>query len=159
MMKNGAIIGSVFMALVFLNGCSSVADDLPMALRAEIIVNGSDVTGGTVATPNQSDRLKLRGKFSDSDGGQNIQAAFAEYAHHSGMMMDHMGEYTLWDDGTHGDDVAHDGWFCLEDDMAHMMSMMGVDWGHSEGSHEYEFYCFDEEGNESNHITVQVNIQ
>ena len=65
---------------------------------------------------------------------------------------------SLWDDGTHGDHVPGDGWYSMEDDMIQMMSMMGNNWDQIMGLHDFEFYCQDEEGNESNHIGAHLNV-
>jgi hypothetical protein len=43
--------------------------------------------------------------------------------------------------------------------MLEMMSMMGNHWNQIMGTHEFEFYCLDEDGNESNHITAHIDIQ
>jgi len=167
MKKNVLIFGLLIMGLFILAQCDDSGNnddgntehgDPPAAIEGQLFVNGAEVTGKTIRDPNQGDRLKLRAHFSDPQGNETIRIAFARYSHHRGMMQ-HMGDYTLWDDGTHGDEIAGDGWYCYEGEIGNMMSMMGVNWGHHWGMHEYEFYCYDYDDNESNHLTVGMDIQ
>jgi len=158
MIKNITVFSLIIAAIVVSAGCKKGAVDSPLALTAAIMINGNDVTNGSMSNPNQDDRMTIRAHFSDPQGNQTIRTAFASYSHLHGMM-NHMGQYTLWDDGTHGDDVPGDGWYCLEDDMVQMMSIMGHNWDQIMGSHEFEFYCLDEDGHESNHITAHLNVQ
>lgn len=148
----------MIVVLVVLGNCKKAALDSPTAVTAMILVNGSNMTNGSMSNPGQGDRMTMRTQFSDPQGSNTIRAAVASYSHGHGMM-DHMGQITLWDDGTHGDDVAGDGWYHMEDEMLEMMSMMGNSWNQIMGTHEFEFYCLDEDGNESNHITAHINIQ
>jgi hypothetical protein len=158
MIKNITVFSLIIVTIVALAGCKKTAVDSPLALTAAIMINGSDMTNGTMSNPNQADRMTIRAEFSDPQGNHTIRTAAASYTHGHNMM-NHMGEITLWDDGTHGDHVPGDGWYTIEDDMVQMMSMMGNHWDQVMGSHEFEFYCLDEDGNESNHITARLNVQ
>jgi hypothetical protein len=144
--------------LVVLGNCKKAALDSPTAVIAMIMVNGSEMTNSSLSNPSQDDRMTVRAQFFDPQGSNTIRTAVTSYSHGHGMM-DHMGQITLWDDGTHGDDVPGDGWYHMEDEMLEMMSMMGNHWNQIMGTHEFEFYCLDEDGNESNHITAHIDIQ
>jgi len=158
MNKNIIVFSLIMITIVVLNGCKKGVVDSPLALTAAIIINGSDMTNGTMSNPNQGDLMTLKAEFSDPQGNHTIRMAAASYTHGHGMM-NHMGEITLWDDGTHGDHVPGDGWYTMEDDMLQMMSMMGNHWNNIMGSHEFQFYCLDEDGNESNHISAHLDVQ
>jgi hypothetical protein len=158
MIKNIIVFSVIMVTIVVLAGCKKGTVDSPLALTAVIMINGSDMTNGTMSGPRQADRMTLRAQFSDPQGNHTIRTAVASYNRGHGMM-NRMGEITLWDDGTHGDHVPGDGWYTMEDDMLQMMSSMGHHWNEIMGEHEFGFYCLDEDGNESNHITVRLNVQ
>ena len=101
--------------------------------------------------------MTFRAMFTDPDGNDTIKKAVVSY-NVKMMMMNHSGEITMWDDGTHGDMTPGDGIFHMEDDMSEMMKMMGIVWANMMGDYEFEFYCFDEDDHESNHYKVEVTI-
>lgn len=158
MIKHIPVFVLIFVALLFLGNCKKETLDAPTAISAAIMIDGSNMTNGTVSSPSRDDRMKVTAQFSDPQGNHTIRTAVVSYSM-AGGMMGQMGQFILWDDGTHGDDAAGDGWYCLEDDMEEMMSMVGHGWSQVMGSHEFDFYCLDEDGNESNHITVHMDIQ
>ncbi|NIM13468.1 MAG: hypothetical protein GTO45_15250 [Candidatus Aminicenantes bacterium] len=158
MIKHITVFTLIIVTLFALANCKKGTLVSPTAITAAIMINGNDMTNGTMSGPNQNDRMTIRAEFSDPQGNHTIRTAVASYTHGHGMM-NHMGQITLWDDGTHGDHIPGDGWFTMEDDMIQMMSMMGNNWNQIMGSHEFEIYCLDEDGNESNHITVHMDIQ
>jgi hypothetical protein len=78
-----------------------------------------------------------------------------------GGMMEHRGRFMMYDDGTHGDDVPHDGIYCNEGSVRDMMMFMGIPMHNMDemiGEHEAEFYCIDENSRESNHVTVRFEV-
>lgn len=154
------IIVSLLVAAIFLtSGCKkSTTANSPVALDASVWVNGMDKSNGNLSNPNQADRMRIRAQFSDPQGNHTINSAVATYSHGMGMM-DHTVQVTMWDDGTHGDDIPGDGWIHMEDEMVDMMSLMGHGWNQIMGDYRFDIYCFDEEGNESNHISVHMTIQ
>jgi hypothetical protein len=159
MIKNSIILTLAILMVIATIGCKkSTATSAPMALNASLMVNGTDMTGGTLSNPNQGDHMNIGAQFTDPQGNHTIRNAVAIGSHSMGMMS-HLGDITLWDDGTHGDDIAGDGWFHMENEMADMMASMGHGWNDIMGDYEFEVYCIDEDGNESNHISVHMNIQ
>ena len=147
----------IIVTLLMVNNCKKATTDSPVVLSAVLMVNGLEVTNGSVSNLSQGDLMTVRAQFSDPQGNHTIKTAIASFLHGMGMM-NHMGEFHLWDDGTHGDENHGDGWFTMADEMSGMMSMMGIGWDQRMGTHELEFYCIDEDGNESNHISVHLNI-
>ncbi len=150
------------MVLVLITSCKKASLDSPSAISASILINGSNIADGTVSGPNRTDSITMKAQFSDPQGKNTIQRAVVTYSHasHAGMgMMDHMGQITLWDNGTHGDHTPGDGWFEMEDEMDDMMTRMGHNWNQIMGHYDFEFYCVDDDGNESNHISVHMDVQ
>lgn len=159
MNKYFIIISILAIAVFTTGGCKETnTANSPVALDASVWVNDMNISNGNLSNPNQNDRIRLKAQFSDPQGNQTIRNAVATYSHGMGMM-DHTVQLTMWDDGTHGDDVPGDGWFHMEDEMADMMSQMGHGWNQIMGDYRFDIYCFDEDGNESNHISVHMTIQ
>ena len=147
----------MIVTLLMVNNCKKVTTDSPLVLSAVLMVNGLEVTNSSVSNLSQGDLMTVRAQFSDLQGNHTIKTAVASFSHGMGMMK-HVGEFHLWDNGTHGDEFYGDGWFSMEDEMSEMMSIMGIGWGQMMGTYEFEFYCIDEDGNESNHISVHLDI-
>jgi hypothetical protein len=147
----------IMITFLSIGSCKTASSVAPTVLSAVLTVNGQEVTNGSISSLNQGDLISIKAQFSDPQGNHTIKKAIASFSHGTGMM-DHMGEIHLWDDGTHGDENHGDGWFTMMDEMSEMMSMMGIGWAQRMGTHQLEFYCVDEDGNESNHISVHLNI-
>ncbi len=149
-----------------LGACSSGSDsssptdpanaELTMT-SADVLVSGQSVAGQTFSQGHgegSSTRfeaeLMLNGQMAPG------QMAWLEFDRPMGMgMMHHTGRVQLHDDGTHGDRVAGDGIYCLED----FKGDYGCHRADAEpGEYNYEFYGEHQDGHESNHMTVKVTI-
>ena len=145
---------------VVLSNCKTTENSAPIALSGDIMINSIEMTANNSNSSLDykiDDMMTFRGRFTDPDGDETITRAVVEYNVNMGMM-NHSGQITMWDDGTHGDMTPGDGWYHMEDEMEVMMLMMGIDWGMMTGEYNFEFYCFDDEGNESNHIHTNLSL-
>lgn len=146
--------------LVVLSNCKTTENSAPVALSGQVMFNGINMTSSfsnTSSNYNQKDKMTFKGQFTDPDGDHTISKAMVSYNVNMGMM-NHSGEITIWDDGTHGDVTPGDGWYHMEDEMEQMMLLMGIQWSQMMGDYSFEFYCIDEDGNESNHFKVHLDI-
>ncbi len=149
-----------------LSACSSGSDsssptDPPNAeltmTSADVLVSGQSVAGQTFSQGHgegSSTRfeaeLMLNGQMAPG------QMAWLEFDRPMGMgMMRHTDRVQMFDDGSHGDRVAGDGIYCLED----FKGDYGCHRADAEtGEYNYEFYGEHQDGHESNHMTVKVTI-
>ncbi len=147
------------------SGCSSDGDNGPTSPEAEefvlaravVSVNGDAVNGQTLPLGHgEGGSTRFEAEMT-SNGQQEPQATvWMEYdrpRRHGHRR--HDGRVKLYDDGTHGDRVAGDGLFCLEDfqgDYGCHSANAGT------GEYHYEFYGTHHDGQESNHMTVTVTI-
>lgn len=160
MFKKLSIVLIVISGIILLSNCKAAENSAPVALSGQVMINGADMTtshNNSNSNYNRNDRMTFKAMFKDSDGNDTIKKAVVSYSVNM-MMMDHSGEITMWDDGTHGDMTPGDGWYHMEDEMGEMMLMMGIQWEQMMGDYDFEFYCFDEDGNESNHYKVDLSI-
>jgi hypothetical protein len=135
---------------------SPVSTDL-VVRSAVVSVNGQSV-GGQNLTQGHGDGDSTRFEAQLMAGGVPApgQVMWLEFDRPRGMGMGHhVGRAQLYDDGSHGDRVAGDGLYCLED-------VVG-DYGcHSAqaapGEYHFEFYGLHSDGHETNHLTVTVTI-
>ena len=142
------------------NNSSPTAPNQPVMVlqSASVSVNGQDVTNGTWnhgghnATSTRFEATLMR------DGMPAVgDMVYVDFEHPQGMngMMHGNGRFQLYDDGTHGDHVAGDGIYCLED------SGMGYGFHHDDsphGEYHYEYFGQNHQGHESNHMRVTVNV-
>lgn len=83
--------------------------------------------------------------------GRRVQVSFER----PGGMMHRSGSFFLYDDGTHGDHVAGDGLYCLEDpDGAYGFHHMGA----AHGEYHYDFCGLYPDGAETNHHLFHVTV-
>lgn len=169
--SRGSAAGLLTAALlvVTLIGCSSSGDDSGptgpanpelMMTSADVLVAGQSVAGGTFMQGHgEGDSTRFEAQLM-SDGqpapGQMVWLEFDRPMMGGNGMMRHTNRIQMYDDGTHGDRVAGDGTYCLED--------FAGDYGcHREdaepGEYHYEFYgVHATDGHETNHMTVSVTI-
>lgn len=125
--------------------------------NAVVSVNGDAVNGQTFPQGHGAGgSTRFEAEMMSNGSREPSATVWMQYDRPMGMnMMRHTGRLELYDDGTHGDHVAGDGLYCFEDSEG--------DYGcHAArakaGEYLYEFYGFDDDGHESNHMTVRVNI-
>ena len=164
---NRAILGlfGVLLIVVLAVGCSGDGDSGPTAPEnqeivlstASISVNGSVVNGQTLPQGHgEGGSTRFEAEMMSNGLPSTGATVWMQYDRPMGMgMMRHTGRVELYDDGTHGDRVAGDGLYCLED-------FEGEYGCHSKraemGEYHYEFYGEHDDGHESNHMTVTVRI-
>ena len=125
--------------------------------NAVVSVNGDAVNGQTLPQGHGDGGSTRFEAEMMSDGSREPDATvWMQYDRPMGMnMMRHTGRIEMYDDGTHGDRVAGDALYGFED-------FAGEYGCHSAsanmGEYRYEFYGFHDDGHESNHMTVTVNI-
>ena len=159
-----AFTGALALAMLVV-GCSSDSDSGPTSpeapefevARAIVSVNGDTVNGQTLPQGHgEGGSTRFEAEMM-SNGMREPQATvWMEYDRPRGMgHMRHTGRVQLYDDGTHGDRVAGDGIYCLED----FEGEFGCHAANAEtGEYHYEFYGTHHDGHESNHMTVTVTI-
>lgn len=156
------LVAVLAVALVSL-GCdssssSSTSPNDVTSLRmmgADVMIDGQSVGGMTIPPGFQNGNSTL---FQAQLSGPQATAAGTtvemEYRRPGGMRHGH-GTLTLYDDGTHGDPFAHDGFYCFEDFDGHY----GVHGHHAEhGEYHYEFYGVGPHGDHTGHWEVMVTI-
>lgn len=165
--SNGAplgLLGALLLSALAL-GCSGDGDSGPTAPEnqeivlsaAAVSVNGAVVNGQTLPQGHgEGGSTRFEAEVMVNGLPDSRAMVWMQYDRPMGMgMMRHTGRIGLYDDGTHGDRVAGDGLYCLED-------FQGEYGCHSKsaemGEYHYEFYGTHDNGHESNHMTVVVNI-
>ena len=169
------------MTLILLAGCgetdltSSLESLPPETSEARVLIN-DEAASGQISVPSgiaitqghgrSQSRMKLTARFQQAAGGAPIQEGYCDYSHQRqqtmGGMMQHRGQFRLWDDGTHGDQTPGDGIYCNEGLFSDMMRFTGMPMHNMDetiGDHEGEFYCVDEGGRESNRVTVRFEVK
>jgi len=119
------------------------------------VVNGQTMHAGQMNGGNTLFRATLTHQNGSPAPGQTVQVHYQFPGNGMGSMMGGDGILHLYDDGTHGDPIAGDGIYCLEDG-AGQYGMHGQHGQH--GEYHYEFYGFDQQDHHSNHVMVWVNI-
>lgn len=141
------------------NPTSPSNPDLVMT-SADILVSGKSVAGGTFSQGHGEDsstrfeaELMQNGQLAP---GQMVWLTFDRPMGGGHGMMRHTDRVQMYDDGTHGDRVADDGIYCLED----FAGDYGCHRADAEpGEYHYEFYGVDAtDGHETNHMNVTVTI-
>ena len=163
------VLAAVALLVLTLGACSSGSDsssptdppnsELTMT-SADILVSGQSVAGGTFSQ-GHGEGSSTRFKAELMLNGQPApgQMAWLEFDRPMGMgndMMRHTDRVQMYDDGTHGDRVAGDGIYCLED----FAGDYGCHRADAEpGEYHYEFYgVHATDGHETNHMQVKVTI-
>ena len=162
-------VATAALLVLSLGACSSGSDsssptDPPNSeltlTSADVLVSGQSVAGQTFSQGHgegSSTRfeaeLMLNGQMAPG------QMAWLEFDRPMGMgngMMRHTDRVQMFDDGTHGDRVAGDGIYCLED----FKGDYGCHRADAEpGEYMYEFYGMHAtDGHETNHMQVKVTI-
>jgi len=128
---------------------------------AQIMVGGQVVNGQTMQ-PGQmhGNSTFFQATLTGPNGpalGHTVQVQYQTPGY--GMGSGHMGGGTgymyLYDDGTHGDPIAGDGIYCLEDYQGQYGFHM-ADAPH--GQYHYEFFGFNHDDIHSNHMNVVVTV-
>ena len=163
----------VFVAATFhllsLVSCSSGSDSSSptnptnpslVMTSADVLVSGQSVAGGTFPQGHgESSSTRFEAELKWDGQPAPGQMVWLEFDRPMGMghgMMRHTDRVQMYDDGTHGDRVAGDGIYCLED----FAGDYGCHRADSEpGEYHYEFYgVHAADGNETNHMSVMVTI-
>jgi len=155
------------LVLLSLVACSSGSDDGSptdpanpdvVMTSADILVSGQSVAGGTFSQGHgegSSTRFEAELMTNGQPApGQMVWLEFDRPMGHS--MMRHTDRVQMYDDGTHGDRVAGDGIYCLED----FAGDYGCHRADAEpGEYHYEFFgVHATDGHETNHMNVTVTI-
>lgn len=146
-------------------GCSGDGDSGPTAPEnqvfllstAAVSVNGTVVNGQTLPQGHgEGGSARFEARVMSNGMPDPRATVWMQYSRPMGMgMMHHTGRTELYDDGTHGDRVAGDGLYCLED----FQGEYGCHSSNSAvGEYHYEFHGVHHDGHESNHMTVTVRI-
>jgi hypothetical protein len=142
-------------------GGSSPSEPAPgrLALSAATVsVSGTVVNGTTVTRGHgEGSSTRFEARLLDAAGkpaaGHTVHVGYERPGGHGAMMGG--GNFTLYDDGTHGDHVAGDGLYCYED-------FAGAYGCHAAGAplgeHHWDFYGIDPMGGETNHMRVTVTV-
>lgn len=152
-----ALVGAL--ALIACGGSSPTSSTRPSMLlsSASLAVNGQPVNGQTLSMSHVRNGVTRFQATLLRDGapypGQRIEVAYQRPG--SMGMMNRNGTFMLYDDGTHGDEVAGDGIYCYQDDDDDYgcTGMNAVD-----GDYHYDFCGYDEAGHASNHMEVTVTV-
>ncbi len=164
-MQNKTAFGIALLALTLpwalaCGGGSSPTEPPGAALRltqASVLVDGNLMNGMTVSMNHGSGgptrfEATLQTVSGRPAAGRSVRVS---YTRPGGMMMNR-GEFTLYDDGTHGDHIAGDGIYCFED-WGWQYGCAGN--GMYPGEYHYEFYGMHHDGAHSNHVNVQVTLR
>ena len=162
-----ALFTAVLLAVTLI-GCSSSGDDssptgptnseLTMT-SADVLVAGQSVAGGTFPQGHgEGSSTRFEAELKSNGQPAPDQMVWLEFDRPMGGghgMMRHSDRVLMYDDGTHGDRVAGDGIYCLED----FAGNYGCHRADAEpGEYHYEFYGEHRDGHESNHMSVTVTI-
>jgi hypothetical protein len=163
------VFAAALLVLVSFVACSSSGDDGSptspanpdlMMTSADILVSGQSVAGGTFSQGHgegSSTRFEAELMSNGQPApGQMVWLEFDRPMMGGNGMMRHTDRVQMYDDGTHGDRVAGDGIYCLED----FQGDYGCHRADAEpGEYHYEFYgVHATDGHETNHMQVQVTI-
>lgn len=141
------------------NPTSPANPDLVMT-SADILVSGQSVAGGTFSQGHgEGSSTRFEAELMSNGQMAPGQMAWLEFDRPmmgGNGMMRHTDRVQMYDDGTHGDRVAGDGIYCLED----FQGDYGCHRADAEpGEYHYEFYgVHATDGHETNHMQVQVTI-
>ncbi len=128
--------------------------------EAMVIVNGQTANGMTMSPSQaQGTHTRFQATLTSSSGpavGQSVRVSYQRPQGMTGMMGGSSGVMTLYDDGTHGDETANDGIYCLEDTRGDYGFHMAD--AHM-GTYQYDFYGMHDGSHESNHMEVSVHLE
>lgn len=155
------VVASLVLAAI---GCSDddarpadpVAADLTLT-QARVSIDGRSLDGQAVLQGDKAASVQYEARLTDHQGNPLAGGQVLVRYGMQGMMGHdmHLGEFPCYDDGTHGDPMPGDGIYCFVDD--------GQEYGCHRadarpGEYHYEFCGFDQQGHESNRMTVRVSL-
>jgi len=161
-----AFVTAALFALSMVACSSGSDDDSPTSpgnsdlimTSADILVSGQSVAGGTFSQGHgEGSSTRFEAELMSEGQMAPGQMVWLEFDRPMGMgMMRHADRVQMYDDGTHGDRVAGDGIYCLED----FAGDYGCHRADAEpGEYHYEFYgVHATDGHETNHMNVTVTI-
>ncbi|MBI2566470.1 MAG: hypothetical protein HYV63_05505 [Candidatus Schekmanbacteria bacterium] len=129
-------------------------DPRPSLVNSDVLVDGVSVAGMTVSHENGESTM-FRAHVTDPRGLGQIRAVYVRYNRPMGMH-GRQGVVELHDDGHGCDGVAGDGDFCHED---HGEGAGCHGDGAASGDYDYDFWCEDQDGHDSNHQHHTVHMQ
>lgn len=138
------------------NPTSPANPDLVLT-SADILVSGQSVAGGTFSQGHgEGSSTRFEAELMSNGQLAPGQMVWLEFDRPMGMGMGrHHNRVQMYDDGTHGDRIAGNGIYCLED----FAGDYGCHRADAEpGEYHYEFYGEHQDGHESNHMTATVTI-
>jgi hypothetical protein len=158
LMAMGAV-GAVFLVL----GCGEEntvttieSSDIVLS-EATAKVNDQSLDGQTLRVgQNENGNIRFEARLVDHNANPapNHQVR-VEYEMPGMGMMHRRGTFMLYDDGTHGDPVPHDGFYCYED----MTGDYGCHGSESQpGEYHYDFCGIRSDGHETNHVNLMVKL-
>lgn len=131
--------------------------DPPSVSNAQVLVGGVPVRGVVIDGTDAPALFRVR--IHAPEGLQTIQRVTLRYSqpgpnHHGGSMMGGFrGTVLCYDDGTHGDDIAGDGIYHFMDPNDEI-GCHGI--RAPRGQYQYEFWCEDVYGQQSNVASVTI---
>jgi len=144
--------------LLACSGSPTSPTDIAMRLRQPSVMVGGTVMNGMTVSRDHGDGQPTRfeARLETADGRPaSGNSVIVRYTRPGGMMMTNQGQFTLYDDGTHGDHIAGDGIYCFEDwDIQYGCAGYGM----VAGDYHYEFYGQHGDGTQSNHMNVTVTL-
>lgn len=161
--RNLVVGFSIVLAAALVVACSHgpTDPDMPgmMLTQPMISVAGQVMNGQTMPVGHGNGASTLFQAHLRYANGQPMTGGMVRvrYERPRGMMMGNStGQFMLYDDGTHGDDVAGDGIYCFED-WDGRYGCHGA--GFMAGEYCYEFWGEDHDGHQSNHREVTVTLR
>lgn len=150
----------VALAIPLTLSCAGASPSAPaptlVLTSSQILVGGVSVGGQTLPVGHGGGAMtRFEARLHDGTGTVMSDTVRVRYQRPGGMMHG-AGEFRLYDDGTHGDHVAGDGLYCLDDvDGSYGCNAHGV----TAGQYRYEFCGYGAGGQSSNTQTVVVTLQ
>lgn len=165
-MRSRQMIRFLAPSLLIVAACSGDSGSSPTApsimpaatvvSSAKVVVDGRDVSGMNVPQGHHGAVTHFEARV-EHDGslepGFEMWMRYEQPEAHG--MMGTQGRARLFDDGTHGDPVAGDGIYCLDDDIGQIGCQRS---DAPMGEYHYDFYGAGPHGDETNHCLVTVTV-
>jgi len=146
-------------------GCNTptspdIAEIALQLINPQVMVNGQSVNGQSIQMGQMvGTSTFFQATLMDAGGpapGRTVQVQY-QVPHHGPGMMGTPGQGTmvLYDDGTHGDPVAGDGTYCLDDTQGQYGMHMATA---PMGQYHYEFFGIGHDEQQTNHMNVTVTM-
>ncbi|MFT5315488.1 MAG: hypothetical protein ACI9UK_001320 [Candidatus Krumholzibacteriia bacterium] len=126
---------------------------------AKVSINDQSLNGRNIHQGEFTDPMRFEARLADRHGnlipGGRVEVQFGMPGMMGNMMNGYTGEFYCYDDGTHGDPVAGDGVYCFVDSVGDYGCHRA---GAQLGEYSYEFCGYDQHGQKSNRMQVEVTL-